>query len=169
MDARPRRGRRAAGLYSSAVSLWLISVVVSWLAAAGTVALICRIPRVIVYVPPDWRVVAAAAALAHVIACALVFAPLVRALQARRARPATCVVTALAGVLPWSAVLVWRAQGLDGAVAAARTPEGLLTGAFFVIAAGAFGLVRHERDPRLAALERRLAEAERRLAGRAAV
>lgn len=148
------------------MGVWLISVVVSWLGAAGIVSLTCRLEQVVGHVPPDWRIVAAAATLAHILASALLYAPLVQFLQGRLSRAATCIVTALAGALPWFAVLIWRAQSVDGAIAAARTPESLLTGAFFLIAAGAFGLVRHERDPELHALERRLAEAERRLARR---
>lgn len=148
------------------MGLWLISVMVSWMAAAGIVSLTCRLRQVVVHVPPDWRIVAAAATLAHVIASAVVYAPIVRFLQTRLSRPATCIVTALAGGLPWIAVLIWRAQSVDGAVAAGRSPEGLLIGAFCLIAAGGFGLVRHERDPRIIELERQLAEAERRLAAR---
>ncbi len=148
------------------MGVWLVSVVVSWLVAAGLLAALCRIRQVAHLVPPDWRLVVAAATLAHVAASALVYAPLVRMLQPRTSRPATCWLTALAGVLPGIGVLVWRGQNVDGAIAVARTPEGWLAGLFFLTAAGGFGLLRHERDPRLAALERQLEEAERRVAAR---
>jgi hypothetical protein len=143
------------------MGVWIVSVVVSWLAGAAMVYALVQLRQLTPHVPPDWRNVAAVASGLHIAASAIAYEPFVRALQWRVSRGTMCALTGVLGALPWAALLVWRAGGLDAALAFRHQPEAWVCAAFFIVTAGGFGLLRHERDPRIAALEARLAAIEK--------
>ena len=145
------------------MGVWMVSMVVSWLAGAGAVYVAMQRRQLAPLVPADWRIVAAVALGLHIAASAILYEPFVRALQWRVSRGAMCALTGLLGALLWAALLVWRAGGLDAALVFRHRPEAWLYAAFFLITAAAFGLLRHEHDPRVAVLEARLSELESRV------
>jgi hypothetical protein len=145
------------------VSYWIISFLVSAMAGAVPVLALMRVrPFSGLFPHGAWRDPAGIAIALHLAASAIVYLGFVRLVQSRLSREATCLLTALLGVLPW-AVMIWlHAPALPAARLAARRPEAWLFAVFFIVAAGAFGLVCHERNPRIAELEKEIKVLEER-------
>ncbi len=144
------------------MATWLVAAVVSWLAGAGTAALVTW-GRLLGarFVPVDYRRAGLQATAVHVLACATIYLAAVKLLQWRVSRGAMCAVTAVLSLIPLAATLAWRAGSLRAIRTAAAIPENWLFAIFFLPAGAAFGLLLHEQDPRVVALEQRLRAIEK--------